>query len=145
MKTLVIFTDGGARNNPGPAGIGVVFYDDNGNLKYTHKEYLGIKTNNQAEYAALICALEKAREFEPEKIIVNLDSKLITEQLNGNYKVKNSGLKELFWQARTLVLKFGQRIELRHIPRSKNTKADSLVNQAIDEKLKKTKNNRPKT
>lgn len=139
MDILTIFADGGARNNPGPAGIGVVFYSSDGKVKYKYKGYIGIKTNNQAEYAAVICALEKAKKFKPEKIIVNLDSKLLVEQISGRFKTKNETLKNLFWQARDKIMELGGNVEFRHIPRDKNKAADKLVNLAIDEELQKTK------
>ena len=139
MKTLTIFTDGAAKNNPGPAGIGVVFLREDGTLIDTHKEYIGEKTNNVAEYLALILALDKAKDHKAEKIIVNLDSKLLVEQINGNYKVKDPTLKKLFWQVRELILELGGNIEFCHIPREKNYRADKLANQAIYEKLQGSK------
>ncbi|MFC1656715.1 ribonuclease HI family protein [Patescibacteria group bacterium] len=134
MKTLLIYTDGAARNNPGPAGLGVVFLDKNAKVISSFKKFIGEATNNQTEYKALILALQKAKELKPEKIKVYLDSKLVVEQVNGNYKIKESTLKKLYWQIRDLVLELGGNIEFIHIPRTKNKRADKLANQAIDEK-----------
>ena len=134
MKTLLIYTDGAARNNPGPAGLGVVFLDESGKLRFSCKKYIGQATNNQAEYQAVILALTKAKEFGPEKIQVFMDSKLVVEQVSGNFKIKNPDLKKLFWQIRDQILEFGGKVEFKYIPREKNKLADKLANQAIDEK-----------
>lgn len=133
MKTLTIFTDGAAKNNPGPAGIGVVFLGENDKLLDTHKEYIGEATNNQAEYKALIYALNKAEKFQAKEIVINLDSKLLVEQVIGNYKVKNEELKKLFWKVRDRILKLGGKVKFNHIPREKNYLSDKLANEAISE------------
>lgn len=141
MNVLNIYTDGGARGNPGPAGIGVVFQNDQGENIYTHKEYIGEGTNNQAEYAAIIKAIElvlKSKWFlennkkEGSKIVCKLDSQLVVEQICGNYKVKNSGIVELMGQLKMLLNKIEIPIEFIHIKREQNKLADKLVNQAID-------------
>ncbi len=130
-KFLIIHTDGGARGNPGPSGVGVVLNIAGKIKKYS--EYIGRATNNQAEYKALIFALEKAKALKPEKIQCYLDSELIVKQLNGIYKIKNKDLKPLFNQIITLSANFAK-ISFSHIPREKNKEADKLVNQAIDKK-----------
>lgn len=128
---FLIYTDGGARGNPGPAGIGVVIYDYNNNLVGKWKEYIGEATNNQAEYRAVILALKKAENLKAKNLKFFLDSELVVEQLSGKYKVKNSGLLPLFREILKLTNKFSN-ISFSHIPREKNKLADRLVNEAID-------------
>jgi len=133
MKEMKIFTDGGARGNPGPAAIGVVFFDENGKEIYSHKECIGEATNNVAEYKAVICAIETAKDrFKPELIDLNLDSELVCRQLNGEYKVKDQNLKELFYAVRELVLDLGGKVTFKHVRREQNKRADELVNEALD-------------
>jgi len=133
MKKLKIFTDGGSRGNPGPAAIGVVFQDDEGCEIFSHHECIGEATNNVAEYQAVISALSKTMEkFKPLTIEVNLDSELVTRQLNGEYKVKDENLKELFYKVRELVLALGGNVGFKHIRREQNKQADKLVNIALD-------------
>ncbi len=130
MKRLIINTDGGARGNPGPAGIGAVFSDEKGRVLAEFKEYIGEATNNVAEYRALVMALEKARNFEYEEIECRLDSELIVRQLRGQYKVKDAKMKELCEKVRELT--FFKPVAFLYVPREKNKKADRLVNEAID-------------
>lgn len=132
MDKLKIFTDGGARGNPGEAAIGIVFFSDSKKI-HSHKECIGKATNNVAEYKAVITALKVAKEkFSPQSIEINLDSELVTRQLNGEYKVKDTNLKELFYEARELVLGVGGRVVFRHVRREQNQEADKLVNLALD-------------
>lgn len=133
MQKLIINTDGGARGNPGPAGIGVVFTNPEGERIATYREYIGTATNNIAEYRALILALEKARDFEVEEIECRLDSELVVKQLLGEYKVKDDKMKDLY--ARVQELSFFKPIKYVHVRREKNKEADALVNKAIDEAL----------
>jgi len=129
---LKIYTDGGARGNPGPAGIGILICNTENKCK-KYSEYIGKTTNNQAEYKALIFALEKAKKLNPLKVTCYLDSELVVKQLNGSYRVKNEGLKPLFAKAENLA-SFFPKITFSHIPREKNKQADKLVNKAIDKK-----------
>lgn len=131
IKKLVIYTDGGARNNPGPAGIGVVIYDDLGNIIETHKEFIGKTTNNVAEYRALIDGLRRAKKYDPEEIEVRLDSELVKKQVTGEYKCKDENMKELLAQVREL--SFFKHITFVNIPRAQNKLADKLANEAMDE------------
>jgi len=141
-----IYTDGGARGNPGPAGIGAVIYSQDGKVLKRIAKYIGETTNNQAEYKAVVAALEymvtSSSQGGSNGQIVNptiqmyLDSKLIVEQMNGRFKIKNEGLKPLFWQIRDLIIKLGGAVTFNFVPREKNTEADELVNQAIDEHVK---------
>ncbi len=140
VKRLVIFTDGGARGNPGPAGIGVVFYleDENGNKKHLEnlEKYIGEHTNNYAEYSALIAGLERARDLEQKNIQCYLDSELVVKQVTGLYKIREESLKPLAAQVLSLAENFTQ-INFTHVHREKNSEADKLVNNAIDKALGK--------
>jgi len=136
---IVIYTDGGARNNPGPAGAGVVIYDldrmeDGAAPMATVSKYLGKQTNNWAEYEAVALALEKAKDLglTKEPIEVRMDSKLVAEQLSGNWRVKEPSLKPQFEKVRALCGEFAG-IRFVHVPREKNKEADKLVNRAIDQ------------
>jgi len=131
MKTLNIFVDGGARGNPGPAGIGVYICDKNKVEILSHNECIGKATNNIAEYTALIRGLELAKKYLPCEIVVFTDSELICRQMLGVYRVKDATLLELFKTAKTHTVKF-QKFDICHIPREKNKEADKLVNQALD-------------
>ncbi len=130
----IIYTDGGARGNPGPGGAGVVIYDSNNKIIQEHSRFLGYTTNNKAEYEALILGLEKTKKLKATDVDCYLDSKLVVEQLNRRYKVKNKDLGVLFIKAWNLSQYFKQ-VNFYHIPREKNKKADSLVNQVIDKHL----------
>jgi len=132
MNKLKIFTDGGARGNPGEAAIGVVFFE-NDKIIHSHKERIGKATNNVAEYQAVVCALTLAKEkFKPKSIEINLDSELVAHQLNGKYKVKDANLKELYYQVRKLILELGGEVFFHHVRREQNKEADKLVNHALD-------------
>lgn len=131
MKKIIINTDGGARNNPGPAGIGVVIYDDLGNILETYKEYIDKATNNVAEYRAVIKGLERAKKYEPEEIEVRLDSELVKKQATGEYKCKDENMRALLDEVRNLT--FFKNITFVHVRREQNKLADKLVNEALDE------------
>lgn len=126
-----IYTDGGARGNPGPAGIGVVLKYDNKHL--TFKKYIGEATNNQAEYQAVIFGLQKAKELGAQEVDVFLDSELVQQQLSQKYKIKNPDLGPLFVKVWNLAIGF-KKVKYVHIRRSDNKLADKLVNEAIDER-----------
>lgn len=141
----LVFTDGGARGNPGPAGIGVVLWEDQGpgkGLKQVAaiKTYIGEQTNNFAEYTALITALKKAAALGYKRVECYMDSELVVKQLKGLYKVREKTLKPLASKVLALTNMFSA-ISFTHIPREKNKEADKLVNQAIDEHLKGGANN----
>lgn len=131
MKIITIYTDGGSRGNPGPAAIGCVIRDEVEQKKHEICKYIGITTNNQAEYRALIAALEKAIELQGTDIRVFMDSELIVKQMKGEYRVKDRGLATLYVQATRHAHSF-RSISFSHIPRSLNKEADSLVNKALD-------------
>ena len=111
--------------------------DDQGTRLRTFHRYLGVATNNQAEYHALIDGLKAIAEWKPDALEVYLDSKLIVEQVNGKWKVKEPELKELHRQAVELLAPYGDRVTVRHVDRSQNKGADKLVNMALDERVKK--------
>lgn len=131
--SIVVFTDGGARNNPGPAGAGVVIYE-NGEKKVEVAEFLGEKqTNNWAEYEAVVIALGKLLEMGLRDLDIQfkLDSQLVVEQIAGNWKIKEPTLKLQAEKVRGLLKDFGK-VTFTHIPREENKEADKLVNDAID-------------
>lgn len=131
---LIIFTDGGARGNPGPAAAGIVIKDPQEKIVSSFGEYLGEMTNNQAEYRALIFALEKAKELGASELQCFADSELMVKQLNYEYKMRNADLAPLFLKIHNLITGF-KKISFIHIPREKNKEADKLVNQILDSKM----------
>ena len=130
-QKIKIYTDGGARGNPGPAGIGVVVYDVNDNIIDTKSEYIGEATNNQAEYRAVIAAMELISKYEVDEIDFFLDSELVVKQLNREYKVKNKGLAPLFVKVYNNILKY-KKVTFTHVRREFNKEADKLANIAMD-------------
>jgi len=139
MTTISIFTDGGARGNPGPAALGV-YIEDQGKKELARiGKTLGETTNNVAEYSAIIeglnWALENKKEHEIGKIIFYMDSKLAYSQLIGIYKIKNSNIRDLVFKIRQLEQALNIPIFYNHIPRERNKKADFMVNLALDNKL----------
>lgn len=132
-RELTIYTDGGARGNPGPAGAGAVILE-HGQIIQRLKRYLGEATNNQAEYEGLIMTLEAAHDLGGTHLEVNMDSLLLVRQLQGRYKVRNAQLAKLFVRAHNLVMKFVS-VKFIHVPREQNSEADRLVNEAIDKRL----------
>ncbi len=142
---LIINTDGGARGNPGPAGIGVVIADEAGKIIALHKKYIGEATNNVAEYKALILALEEVGRISNEKfkisndgtsLEIKMDSELIVRQMQGKYKIKDARLKILAGEALKLIKHF-KNVEFVHVFREKNKEADKLVNEVIDQAVGK--------
>lgn len=130
-KKGFIFTDGGSRGNPGISGCGAILYNENKKEIATDKLFCGVQTNNFAEYQGLIIGLKLALENKITDLIVFMDSKLIVEQMNGNFKVKNVGLKPLFEKAKNICENFSK-ISFQHVLRAKNKRADQLANQAMD-------------
>ena len=129
--TIVAYIDGGSRGNPGPAASGFVLSDKDGNPLLEKGLFLGTKTNNEAEYTALVKALETALEISAEKIMVFGDSELLVKQINGQYKVKSEKILPLYEQAASLLYKF-KKWKVQHVYREKNKIADGLVNEALD-------------
>lgn len=146
MIKITVNCDGGSRGNPGPAASAFALEIRNPKSEtrnYQKSKYIGKATNNQAEYQAVIEALNwliaiRISHIANDNIQVNfyLDSQLVVEQLNGRYKLKNEGLKPLFWQVRDLILKLDGKVTFSYIPREQNKTADKLVNVAIDRATK---------
>lgn len=132
---LTIYTDGGSRNNPGPAAIAAVFYQ-NGKKITEHSAFIGHATNNEAEYQALILALQKAKPLKAKNIDFFLDSELAVKHLNHKYKIKDEKIIPLFIKVWNLTLDFGK-VTFTHIPREKNKEADALLNKILDAEAKK--------
>jgi ribonuclease HI len=130
----MIFSDGGARGNPGPAAIGFVVLSDKGQVLMAKSRCVGLRTNNQAEYEALIAALESAAALHAEEVICHLDSELVVKQLTEEYTVKNSELKKLWSKVHELSSRF-KKVSFISVPRTniQIQKADALVNEALDE------------
>ena len=130
-KYIEIFIDGGARGNPGPAGIGVLILDGTGKKLKEVSKYIGEATNNIAEYNTLLYGLEEALILRADQIKINLDSELVAKQLGGEYRVKDENLRPLFERAVNMLKSF-KNFEINHIVREKNKEADKLVNKAIN-------------
>ena len=127
----VLYTDGGARGNPGPAAYGFVLEAEDGSLLAAHGEAIGTATNNVAEYSGLVAGLQKAIELGVEALELVSDSELMVKQMRGEYRVKNEGLRPLYDEAQALARKLGA-VEYRHVKRAHNEIADRLVNEALD-------------
>jgi ribonuclease HI len=130
--TWTIYTDGGSRGNPGPAAYAYVIKRP-GLPDIEAKCYLGKTTNNIAEYTGLVKALEHAKEIGAKKLLINSDSELMVKQLNGEYRVKNEGLRPLYQQAVELCKHF-DKVTIKHIYREQNSQADALCNEAMDDR-----------
>ena len=130
MTIVNLYADGASRFNPGPSGVGVVIYKEEEEV-HTISEYIGEATNNEAEYLALIKGLEYLLKVNELSVSCYLDSKLVVEQANGNYRVRAENLIPLNTQLFSLIKKF-HKIQFNHIPREKNSRADGLANKGID-------------
>jgi ribonuclease HI len=126
-----LFTDGGARGNPGPAAAAYVLEADDGTVLAAHGEAIGIATNNVAEYRALVAGLEQARDLGVDELEVVSDSELLVKQMRGEYKVKNAALRELSARAARLAEELGA-VRYTAVRREHNELADRLVNEALD-------------
>ena len=140
MKSISVFTDGGARGNPGPSAIGVYIEDDLGNVLAKIGKRIGEATNNTAEYKAVIEALfwlieNKGKIEDNTKINFFVDSQLVYSQIKGLFKVKAESIREYIFTVRKKESELGMKIEWAHILREKNKKADQLVNLALDNLL----------
>ena len=130
MKAL-LYTDGGARGNPGPAAYGFVLESEDGTVLAAEGEAIGVATNNVAEYSGLIAGLRRALELQVPAVEVVSDSELMVKQMRGEYRVKNEALRGLFVEAARLARELGS-VEYRHVKRAHNELADRLVNEALD-------------
>ncbi len=137
IEKLIIYTDGGSRGNPGPAALGVYITDGKGNKIKEYGEKLGIKTNNEAEYQAVIFALKKVKQIfgkeKTKKMEINfrMDSEFVMKQLNGFYRIEEERMFPLFIAVWNLKMDFAK-VTFSHVPREKNKEADRLVNKALD-------------
>ncbi len=135
MEKITIFTDGGARGNPGPSGIGVVI--SGGGIDKKYGESIGVATNNEAEYRALISALKKTKSLlgkqkaKKSELDCFLDSELIVKQLNHIYKIENENMQKFFIAVWNLMLEF-KSVSFTHVRRENNKEADKLLNEALD-------------
>lgn len=132
LRPVMLYADGGSRGNPGPAALGAKLVDQDGNVLREISRYIGITTNNVAEWSALIAGLEAALELGVRDLAVRLDSELVVRQLNGTYRVKHPNLQPLYARAKGLLQRF-ERVEIAHVRRDENADADALVNRALDE------------
>lgn len=130
-KSAIVFADGGSRGNPGPSGAGALVKEADGGTIGEVTRFLGVNTNNYAEYTSLIIGLEKALELGVNEVEVRMDSELIVKQMLGQYRVKNKNLKPLYETAKGLAGRFSQ-FRIVHIERALNKEADKLANQAMD-------------
>ena len=137
MTYFTIHADGGARGNPGPAGAGAMIRDEFGNSVASVSRFLGIRTNNFAEYEAVILGLEALIKIVPQAkrgkidVVIKMDSELVVKQMRGEYKVKNAALKEQRARLAPLAATFGS-VSFTHVPREENSDADALANEAMD-------------
>lgn len=144
MKKIIIYTDGGSRGNPGPAAIGVVFCNEKGEVIKKYSKFLGRKTNNEAEYQAVIFALSKFKQLFGKKLAKNseveirTDSEFLFSQLKGKYKILDEKIQPLFLKVWNLKLDF-RKVRFRLIPRTKNKIADALVNEILDKEKRTQK------
>ena len=130
-EKVKVFTDGASRGNPGPAALGVAFYDENDTPLTEFKESLGMQTNNYAEYMAVIKALEISLDQGVKFLHIYCDSELLVKQMSGEYKVKSPHIRELFIKAKKFTEKLSH-VSFHHVKREFNKKADALANQALD-------------
>lgn len=130
VKRVIIHADGASLGNPGPAAIGATIKSEQGRLITTISQGIGRTTNNQAEYRAIIAALEKAIELGARQADISLDSQLLVRQINGEYRVKNAALKPLYQKVKRL-LSLLENFTITHIPRQQNVEADNLAGIAL--------------
>jgi ribonuclease HI len=135
-KRMFVYTDGGARGNPGKAAIGIVILDENERIVETYKEYVGIKTNNEAEYTAIIKGLELVKKYT-KKVHFSSDSELVIKQINGEYRINKKELKALFDEVERREAEFVE-VSYGNVPRENEyiQEADRLVNQELDKQGK---------
>jgi lactoylglutathione lyase len=137
-QKLLIYSDGGARGNPGPAAIAFIAISESGATLKADSRYIGVRTNNQAEYEALLLALKYAVDSDAKVIVCHLDSELVAKQLTGEYAVRNSELQQLYRQVKNTLGCF-KKVTFVNVPRShpQISRADALVNKTLDEEVKK--------
>lgn len=137
---FILYADGGSRGNPGPAGAGAVVFDNIGKRVVEVSDYLGVATNNIAEYEAVIRGLRKLSEAFPAEVLtstpltIRMDSKLVIEQLKGAYKVKHPNLVPRYFEVKNILARSFNQVAFEHVYRENNTDADALANEAMDRK-----------
>jgi ribonuclease HI len=129
---VVVYTDGGSRGNPGPSASGFVIYAADGELLFEGGKYLGVTTNNQAEYQAVKLGLEKALELHAQVVSFRLDSQLVANQLTGIYQIKNRDLWPIHSSIKELITQF-KKVTFTHVRREFNREADAMVNKILDQ------------
>ncbi len=135
MQKAIMYIDGAARGNPGPAALGILLTDEHGKEIESVAEAIGIATNNEAEYRALVRGLELAAKHRATEIEVRTDSELLAQQINREYRVRASSLKWLYAKAQRAMAPF-TRVSVHQIPREQNRRADALANRALDKEEK---------
>ena len=140
MKKIIVYTDGGSRGNPGPSGLGVYITDAHNNMLAEVSKYLGIGTNNRAEYEAVLVALETLHAMFPDEtkqlaVEVRLDSQLVQRQMDGIYKVKSPELRVQFENIKKLQAEHFPHLTFQHVYREFNKDADRLANDAMDRRV----------
>lgn len=136
FKELTLYADGGSRGNPGPSASGFVLLDASGDIILRKGVYLGVTTNNQAEYQSLKLGLTEAKRLQAQELLVYMDSQLVIKQMQGVYKVKNRDLWPIYTAIKDIVTTF-KKVTFKHVPRELNKLADGAVNEALDEALRK--------
>ena len=134
IKSIKIYADGGSRGNPGPSASGYVLLTEDDELIKANGVYLGITTNNQAEYKSIKFALQDALELGSLEVAVFMDSLLVINQINGKFKIKNEALYPIYRDIKSLVTQF-EKVTFTHVPRALNKLADAEVNKCLDEEL----------
>jgi ribonuclease HI len=135
---LILRTDGASRGNPGPAGAGIVIELPGGDMIAYGKKYLGVMTNNQAEYQALILGLRAVARYRPSEAHVFMDSELVVRQMTGQYRVKDESLRDLYEEALLLVRQLPV-VTFQHVTRDRNAKSDALANEALDQEAARSR------
>lgn len=131
-QQATLFADGGSRGNPGPAASGAVLVAPDGSILREVGRFLGVATNNVAEWNALLSGLEAARELGLQSLAVRMDSELVVKQLRGEYRVKHPDLQPLHRRALALLRQFSH-VDIQHVPRKQNALADAVVNRVLDQ------------
>lgn len=136
IQKVSVYSDGGARGNPGPAAVGILVLGERGEVLARHRDYLGPTTNNVAEYCGIIGALKLAKKLGAEEVDAHLDSELVIRQLTGVYRIKEPHLRKLFDEVKSIESEF-QKVTYTHLPRThaRIKQVDKLVNQALDEAM----------
>ncbi len=130
--TLHAYTDGASRGNPGESGIGVIVKDEEGKPLLKLAAYIGLATNNLAEYTALLTLLKRVKEFDCQRLIVHSDSELMVRQMNGEYRIKNPEISKYYKEIQGILRASPFKFEIKHVPRETNHEADQLANEGIE-------------